>query len=222
LARRPRRLRPGLNEPLLPATAIEAPEGASRLLLALHGYEDDPSALTVLLAPLAAARNWAVVAPTGPVRARHGAAWFTSLEGDAGPSFATTLDATEALAADACTERRLEPGRDLIVLGWSQGAAAALALALRVGAAVRPAIVIALAPWLPNEPDIAWDFGTAAASGLRALLVHGRDDEVVAVERGRSTHRVLERSGVDVTWIELDAGHDLAALLAAVPGWLES
>jgi predicted esterase len=81
--------------------------------------------------------------------------------------------------------------------------------------------VIALAPWLPNEPDVAWDFAAAAGDGLRVLLVHGRDDEVVAVEQGRSTHRVLERSGVDVTWIEIDAGHDLGALVATVPGWLE-
>ncbi len=107
-------------------------------------------------------------------------------------------------------------------VGWSQGAATALALTLRSGPGLRPPIVIALAPWLPHEPDIAWDFGAAAAAGLRVLLVHGRDDDVVAVELGRSAHRVLERSGVDVTWIEIDAGHDLAALLEVVPGWLGS
>ena len=73
--------------------------------------------------------------------------------------------------------------------------------------------MIALAPWLPNEPGVAWDFAAAAATGLRVLLVHGRDDEVVAVEQGRSAHRVLERSGVDVTWIEIDAAHELGALL---------
>jgi predicted esterase len=164
----------------------------------------------------------AVLAPTGPVTTSHGPAWFVSQDGDAGPPLAATLDAIEALADEACAERELQPARDLVVVGWSQGAAAALAMTLRHEAVVRPAVVIALAPWLPNEPHISWDFGAAAAAGLRVLLVHGRDDEVVAVEQGRSTYRVLERSGVDVTWIERGAGHDLAALLEAVPGWLES
>lgn len=155
------------------------------------------------------------------MRTAHGAAWFTSHDDDTGPPLSSTLDATEALAAEACAERQLQPARDLVVLGWSQGAAATLALALRGGAALRPAVVIALASWLPNEPDVAWDFATAADGGLRVLLVHGRHDEVVPVEQGRSTHRVLERSGVDVTWIEIDAGHDLGALVATVPEWLE-
>ena len=154
------------------------------------------------------------------MRTAHGAAWFTSQDGDTGPTLSSTLDATETLATEACAERQLKPARDLVVLGWSQGAAAALALALRRDVAVRPAVVIGLAAWLPNEPGITWDFPAAAQDGLRVLLVHGRDDEVVAVEQGRSAYRVLDRSGVDVTWTEIDAGHDLGALLATVPGWL--
>ncbi len=163
-----------------------------------------------------------MLAPTGPVTTAHGPAWFASQEGDAGPPLAGTLDAIEAMADEACSERQLRSASDLVVVGWSQGAAAALAMTLRREAVVRPAVLVALAPWLPNEPDISWDFAAAAATGLRVLLVHGRDDEVVAVEQGRSTYRVLERSGLDVTWVEIDAGHDLAELLEAVPGWLES
>ena len=178
-------------------------------MLALHGYGDDPAGLTALLEPLAAERRWSLLAPTGPVHTAHGAAWFPSRDGDTGPSLSSTLDATEALAAEACAERQLRPDRDLVVLGWSQGAAAVLALTLRGGPVVRPAVVIALASWLPNEPGLTWDFAAAAQNGLRVLLVHGRDDDVVAIEQGRSTHRVLERSGVDVTWIEIEAGHDL-------------
>jgi predicted esterase len=172
------------------------------------------------VAPLVGERRWGILAPTGPVHTPNGAAWFASRDGDTGPELTTTLDLTEILAADACTELGLEPIRDLVVLGWSQGAAAALALALRRGAHLRPAVVIALASWLPNEPGLVWDFAAAAATRLRVLLVHGRDDDVVAVEQGRSAHRVLERSGVDAAWIEIDAAHDLGALLGAVPEWL--
>jgi predicted esterase len=176
--------------------------------------------LTAALEDIAGQRRAALIAPTGPVRTANGRAWFASQPGDEGPPLAVTVEAIETLAADACAERGLQPTRDLVVCGWSQGAAAALTLACRAGAKLRPPVVIALAPWLPNEPGVEWDLDAAATAGLRLLLVHGRSDDVVAVEQGRGTRRALERAGLDVTWVELDAGHDLTALVAAVPGWL--
>ena len=224
LVGRSRRLRPGLNPPLSPGTAIDVPDGhrPSGLLLALHGYEDDPVGLAALLAPLAADRDWSLLAPTGPVRTARGAAWFPPrtatpvrpsrapsmpLEALAGRSLRRTTACNRTTTSSCSVGRKERPWR------WRSRCVS--------DPAVRPAVVIALAAWLPNEPGITWDFAAAAHDGLRLLLVHGRDDEVVAVEQGRSAYRVLERSGVDVTWIEIDAGHDLDVLLTAVPGWLE-
>lgn len=81
-------------------------------------------------------------------------------------------------------------------------------------------MVVGLAAWLANEPDLTWGFSGAASAGTRVLLVHGSDDEVVPVQQGRSAHRVLDRHGIDVTWVEVPAGHDLPALLEPVRDWL--
>jgi predicted esterase len=52
------------------------------------------------------------------------------------------------------------------------------------------------------------------------VLVHGEADEVVPVAQGRSAARVLERAGIDVTFVERDTGHVLAPLLDAAHGLL--
>jgi predicted esterase len=80
--------------------------------------------------------------------------------------------------------------------------------------------VVALAAWLPDEPGLGWDFHGAAASGVRVLLVHGTEDDVVPLPQARSAARVLERHDVEVNLIEVPAGHDLSSLLAPAVTWL--
>jgi predicted esterase len=111
---------------------------------------------------------------------------------------------------------------EVVVLGYSQGAAVALALALGATTSWRPRAVVGLASWLPNEPGLEWDVAAAARAGVRVLLVHGRDDEVVPVEQGRSVERLLTRHDADVTWLEIDGGHELGPLLDAARPWLDA
>lgn len=129
-----------------------------------------------------------------------------------------TLDALQSLAHTTCEEHGLDR-ENVATLGWSQGAATALALGFRADASWRPRVVVGLAAWLANEPDVTWDF-RAGSAGTRVLLVHGSEDEIVPIEQGRSAHRVLDRNGIDVSWIEVRTGHDLEALLAPVKDWL--
>jgi predicted esterase len=178
-----------------------------QVLVALHGHGDDPSAFSTAVAPLAERAARALVVPTGPGATAAGRAWFPSLADDDGPDLAPTLDHLDA------TIGALADPSDVVLLGWSQGAATALAAVLRADAGVRPHLVVALAAWLPNEPDVAWDVG--AARSTRFVLVHGVDDPVVPVEQGRSVARVLERAGLDVSLVEVAAAHDLPLLLDA-------
>lgn len=189
------------------------PAQPARVLFALHGHDDDPAAFAGRLEPLADDLGRTLVAPSGPVVTAHGRAWFASLGDPVGPPLIETLDALEADARAA--------GDDVVVVGWSQGAATALALLLRSGASIRPAALVALAPFLPDEPGMAWDVDRVADAATVVHLVHGADDEVVDAVQGRSVRRLLERAGVEVTWTEVAAGHDLGALLAAVPTHLE-
>lgn len=181
------------------------------MLLALHGHDDDPARFAAQVAPLADALGHRLLAPPGPIATTDGRAWFASPGDPPGPPLTDTLDALEA-------EVEAQAGTDdvVVVLGWSQGAATALALVLRAGARGRPRTLVALAPWLPNEPGVDWDVARAARNHVAVVLVHGTDDEVVDARQGRSVQRVLERAGVDVTWVEVPAGHDLAALLTAL------
>jgi oxygen-dependent protoporphyrinogen oxidase len=221
LVGRTRRLRSGLNDTPHLETTLEVPPDARRLLVVLHGYEDEPGLLAERLRSARADHRWASSAPAGPTRAAGGPAWFASLDGDEGPPLATTLDALERHARALHADHGLDAA-NTIVFGWSQGAAAALALALRAGGSWHPRIVVALSPWLVDEPDVEWDFAGARARGTHVLLVHGAGDDVVPVTQARSTLRVLDRAGVDVTLVEVDAGHDLPALLPPALAWLDA
>jgi predicted esterase len=201
---------------------VDFPHDADRLLVVLHGHADEPTALPAAIR----ARGgipWAIAAPAGPTRCAEGRAWFPSEPTDEGPPLVEVLDSLESAVADACARRGRAP-RHVAVLGWSQGAAAALALALRSTEASqsrwRPSLVIGLAPWLVNEPGVTFDLPAAASAGTAVALVHGTRDEIVGVTQGRSTARALERAGVDVTWSEIDVGHELGPLLETSLGWL--
>lgn len=186
----------------------------------LHGYADHPSELYALADELDPDDAYLVLAPTGPVTTPGGPAWFASAPTDAGPGLPETLDALTDWLDDTAARHDIDPSA-VDVLGYSQGAAAALALAFRAGARWRPASVVGHAAWLANEPGIEWDF--RRSTGVRALLTHGIDDEVVPVQQGRSAAKVLEREGLAVELAELEAGHELSALpVAHIARWLRT
>jgi predicted esterase len=198
---------------------VAPPSPSPRLLVALHGYDDEPQGFAEAVAPLADDTNRVLVVPAGPVVTPKGRAWFPSLDGDDGPGLAEGLDRLVATLAALAPPPDGAP-HDTVLLGWSQGAAVALAAVLRTGATVRPSTVVALAPWLANEPDVAWDLSSAPPT--RFVIVHGADDPVVPIEQGRGAARVLARAGFGVTIVEVGAAHDLMALLAAArpePFW---
>jgi phospholipase/carboxylesterase len=204
---------------LQPLVRIADADRATRLVVLLHGYGDDPSALFDLTGEVHDTRTWVTVAPRGPVRTGAGGpAWFPSGPEDRGPELAPALEALDRLVAAVCTDHGLTIA-DTAVLGYSQGAAAALALAFRSGAPWRPLRVAAHAAWLPDGPGIDWAFAESRA--VDALLTHGTHDEVVPVQQGRSAARVLERSGVHCDFVTIDGGHELSAMpLDHIATWL--
>lgn len=169
-------------------------------LVVLHGHDDDP----------ATTRGWGrelagedeLVVANGPVPLGSGRrAWF----GEGRPG---ELDAL----CDALDEQvGATSERPVVLAGWSQGAAAALAYAMR-GEVTGISGVIAIAGWLPDLEGLHWKPSTS----VRVLALHGSDDEVVPVMAGRSAARFLERSGVEVTWHEFDAGHRVTAEMIEV------
>jgi phospholipase/carboxylesterase len=131
-----------------------------------------------------------------------------------------TLDRLRASIPARHTESDDTESDDIVVLGYSQGAAVALALALAASSGWRPTAVVALAAWLPHEPGLDWDLTAAEHAHLRVLLVHGTHDEVVPAAQGRSAHRLLARHGIETSYRELETAHQLAPLAEAAREWL--
>lgn len=160
------------------------------------------------------------VAPRGPHPSRGGPSWFTANQDDHGDTTLTeSLRLIDELIEHESEVLGAEPARTLII-GYSQGGATALALALRADAPHRFDEVIAIAGYLPqlgrsDDGGLDWAFADAAGS-TSVLLVHGTHDEAVPVMQSRSAARVLARNGIEVDLVEADAGHGLGGTLNSV------
>ena len=193
---------------------------AERLLVLLPGFGDEPDLFADHLDAIDPLRRWHVAVARPPVVTDEGPAWFTV--GDDGPEPAQLAAGIEALGStltDLTT--RLAVGADALVLGgYSQGGAMALAALLDPTLSVRPTGVAALAAYLPHR-EAAQD--RALAEGHPLLIAHGADDDVVDPLLGRSAAKALHRAGAVVTWAEVDGDHRLGApLLDELRGWLDA
>lgn len=197
----------------------DAAGSTDRILVLLPGFGDEPAMFADHLDALDPDRRWHVAVARPPLDTPDGPAWFTV--GDDGPEAGQLADAVDALAAAlADLLDRFGLGPDALVLGgFSQGGAMALAAALDPSLAARPGAVAALAAYLPRR-EAAQD--QALLAGRPVLVAHGADDQVVDALLGRSAAKALHRSGAVVTWTEVDGDHTVSGpLLSAMRDWLE-
>lgn len=193
---------------------------ARRMLVLLPGYGDEPTTFTDHIATLDPEGEWQVAVVRPPLDTPEGPAWFRI--DDDGPVAADIAAAVEHLC-HTCTEAierlGLDPD-DVVLAGYSQGGAMALAAASDPTTPVRPGAVAALAAYLPHRDT---DQDTSLLEGRPVLVAHGADDEIVDALLGRSAARALERAGAAVTWVEVDGGHQLHPhLVGALRDWLRA
>jgi len=192
------------------------------VVIALHGFEDEPLTVAELLAPLAG-RGLAVVTPRAPMTAPGGPAWFTSdADGPIEAELRQSLDALDELVDQIAAEHGVD--RSAVVLGgFSQGGVAALAYALRDAGGHQPlGGLFSISGYLIHAETISYDIAGLAAGGTPVLVVHGSDDEVVAIQQGRSSARLLERHGVTTRFVEAEGGHHLGTVAVdALVDWLD-
>lgn len=109
---------------------------------------------------------------------------------------------------------------DLVLAGWSRGAAAAVAVALLGDDGWRPRAAVTLAGGFggaSHEPISGLLPPELVARGGGAVpfhLLHGTDDEVVPVDRSRRMAAALAEHGWPVRFDELDTDH--AGIVGAV------
>jgi phospholipase/carboxylesterase len=96
-------------------------------------------------------------------------------------------------------------GWDRAVLGgFSMGTVMSYAVALGEGRP-SPAGILALSGFLPTVDG--WRAELEGREGLPVLIHHGRQDPIMEVGFGRAANETLKGGGLEVTYLETDAGH---------------
>ena len=197
------------------------PQEPERVLVLVPGYRDRPEPFLDRAPDFDPAQQWLVVAVEPLHSAPSGPFWYDVDENGPDPvALASALLAIDALCVSLLEETGLGED-DLVLAGFSQGGALALAHLLDPTSAVRPHAVAVLAGYLPSRDDQLIDISRSAHHPV--LFAHGEDDGLVEPIRGRSASKAIHRAGGIVTWAEVAGGHQFGQpLTSALAGWLDS
>jgi phospholipase/carboxylesterase len=194
--------------------------GPHPTVVMLHGRGGDEDAMAIFARSLPA--SWLVVAPRAPVPdpALGGYAWVPRSDDD-WPDLDRFAEAVAALwpFVDALPERHGADRERVHLMGFSQGAATAVALAL-----ARPGAVRALASLVGFVPELdANALSRAPLAGLAVLMLVGRRDPLVPLSRARESAALLRTAGAEVTAHEHEVAHKVssAGLRLLKAWWLE-
>jgi phospholipase/carboxylesterase len=185
-----------------------AGEPAGALILN-HGRGADEHDLYPLLDELDPERRLLGITPGAPLTdippgGRH---WYV-VPRVGYPDRETFHDAYERLTAfldETLAERDIAWERTLVG-GFSMGAVMSYAVGLGEGRPT-PAGIIALSGFVPTVEG--WRAELDERQGLPVLIHHGRRDPVIEVDFGRRAADALKGAGLDVDYVESDAGHGL-------------
>ncbi|CAM8643023.1 COG0400 Predicted esterase [Acidimicrobiia bacterium] len=189
-----------------------------RVLFVLPGYGDFPKYFLERVDEFDPERRWLVIVPEPRLQSAAGPIWYSVDENGIDQSaFSGSLDALSDCVSQTLEETGIGSDR-LVIAGFSQGGALALASLLVPSFQPMPNAVAVLAGYLADHDDI----NLATAIDRPVLIAHGRDDETVDTIRGRSAAKALDRSGAIVSWSEVDGGHRFGPdLLAPFRLWLD-
>lgn len=99
------------------------------------------------------------------------------------------------------------PCQPMDVLGFSQGAAMAFALAAFYPDKIRR--VISLAGFLPKDDDFPSRY--SSLEGKSIFIAHGRRDKTIPVEMAEEAIQTLTALGAQITYCPSDAGHKFSS-----------
>jgi len=178
----------------------------TKVMILLHGHLGNENAMWILTNPLP--EDYLLIAPRAPVKLGKDQYSWHKIR----PQW-PDLDAYQQISkdllrrVDSCSEKQGIQMKCFDLMGFSQGAALAYALAL-----LHPEIicrVAALAGFIPQ----AWKDRSHAPKleNIKFFIAHGTRDEMVPIEKGRSAATWLEGQGAQVNFCEADIGHKVSA-----------
>lgn len=199
-------------------------------VLWLHGLGADGNDFAPIV-PELVRRDWPAlrfVFPHAPVRAvtiNGGArmrAWYDIRDADLANR--ADLDGVDASVAqvEALIAREAQrgiPSQRLLLAGFSQGGAIALAASLARSAPL--AGVVALSTYLPMPMELARQRLQPAATRPPLFMAHGTQDPVVPVAAGEAGMRAMQAFGFDVAWHRYPMQHAVCAEeIADLGAWI--
>ncbi len=186
-------------------------------VLMLHGLSGDERSMAVLQGALGGFRN--AISPRGLFQAAGGGFSWIHPRVERPPHKESFTDAIRALCTlihELSKEGVLDPSR-LILMGFSQGAATAFALAGEMANCmdISPAGLVAVAGFLPQGdlPEL---------SGIPVYWGHGSRDLLIPAASAQGAVQRLQQLGVEVQYCEADVGHKLGVeCTRGLKAWME-
>jgi phospholipase/carboxylesterase len=180
------------------------PEGA---LVLSHGRGTSERDLFPLIDELDPERRLVGIAPGAPIEGipPGGKHWYVVRRiGYPDPdTFAQSYTALSEFLDEELDQ--LGVAWDRTVLGgFSMGTVMSYAVGLGSGRPP-PAGILALSGFVPTVEG--WEPDLEGRRGLPVLIHHGRADPIIEVGFGRAARDMLEGAGLDVSYLETDAGH---------------
>lgn len=209
---------------LLHTAHVPAGDGPFPTILALHGWGANAHDL-LGLAPMLHGGRALVLCPEGQVAVpfgggQYGYGWFPlhGLNVDA-DAFKRGSDALREFLRMALVRYPIDPEK-VVVAGFSQGGLMAYDLALREPS--RFAGLAALSSWLP-APLVEDIPKLPEQERLPVLVVHGTQDNRIAIDRARESREALREFGVSLTYREFEMGHEIRPeALKVIVHWLDN
>lgn len=193
---------------LEPSAAAEPPPVA----LLLHGLGGDERVMWVFASQLP--RHWLLVAPRAPLPAEPAGWTWLLRQPDEWPDLARFDAPVDALVRFLDGLPAFHPAdlQRLVLIGFSQGAATAFALALRLAqrpdSPVRTRGIASLVGFMPRGAAEAFP-GQGLLAGLPTFMAVGQRDPLVPVTQGRLAADAARALGADLRYQEYEAGHKI-------------
>jgi phospholipase/carboxylesterase len=191
------------------------------LLVLHHGRGTDEHDLLGLTDVLDPQRRLHVVTPRGPLTLPGWAGNHWYVVPRVGYPDPDTFHASYDMLADFHDElwqRTGIPPEQTVLGGFSMGSVMSYALAL-AGERPAPAGILAFSGFVPTVEG--WQPQLSDGTATRAFIAHGRNDPVIDVSFARSARELLEAGGLDVSYHESDAAHQIhPAHLPIASDWL--
>jgi phospholipase/carboxylesterase len=214
----------------LPAVELETAANPTHSIIWLHGLGADGNDFAPIV-PELVAKDWPALrfvfphAPVRPVTINNGMsmrAWYDiagfdlqSRQDEAGVR-ASVREVENLIARE---HERGVPGERVVLAGFSQGGAVALAAGLCH--AQKLAGIIALSTYLPIAAVLSRE-RHAANAATPIFWGHGSADPVVAMQRGVDSRDLLQSLGYTVAWHTYPMAHAVCAQeIADLRSWLD-